>query len=95
MPVTSLSDPPTPCLDERPSPVLPLFPDLDLDVAPFSPLMADIPPFQSSAYEPEVAQEVIATSEPIPCPQTELQAAVQSILPESNTVTEATLDSTP
>ena len=95
MPVTSLSDPPTPCLDERPSPVLPLFPDLDLDVAPFSPLMADISPFQSSAYEPEVAQEVIATSEPIPCPQTELQAAVQSILPESNTVTEATLDSTP
>ena len=42
-----------------------------------------------------MAQEVIATSDPIPCPQTELQAAVQSILPESDTVTEAPVDSTP
>ena len=56
LPVTSLCDPPTPCLDERPSPVLPLFPDLDLDVAPFSPLVADTPPLKSGADEPEVAR---------------------------------------
>ena len=93
LPVSSLCDPPTPFLDERLSPVLPLFPDLDLDVAPFNPLVADTPPLQSSAYEPEVSQEVIATSDPIPCPQTELQVAVQSILPE--TMTEAPVDSTP
>ena len=95
LPFSTLFDPPTPCLDERPSPVLPLFPDLDLGVAPFSPLVADTPPLQGSACEPEVAQEVIATSDPIPCPQTELQAAVQSILPESDTVTEAPVDSNP
>ena len=43
LPFSTLLDPPTPCLYEMPSPVLPLFPDLDLDVAPFSPLVADIP----------------------------------------------------
>ena len=81
LPYSTLLDPPTPCLDERPSPVFPLFPDLDLDVALFSPMVADTPPLQGSACEPEVAQEVIATSDPIPCTQTELQTAVQSILP--------------
>ena len=95
LPFSTLLDPPTPCLDRRPSLVFPLFPDLDLDVAPFSPLVADTLPLQGSACEPEVAQEVIATSDPIPCPKTELQAAVQSILPESDTVTEARVDSTP
>ena len=95
LPFSTLIDPPTPCLDERPSPVLPLFPDFDLDVTPFSPLVADTPPLQGNACEPEVAQEVIATPDPIPCPQTELQAAVQSILLESDTVTEAPVDSTP
>ena len=68
LPFSALLDPPTPCLDERPSPVFPLFPDLDLDVAPISPLVADTPPLQGRACEPEVAQEVIATSDPIPCP---------------------------
>ena len=57
--------------------------------------MADTPSLQSCADEPKVAQEVVETSDPIPCPQTELQAAVQSILPESNSVTEAPEDSTP
>ena len=44
LPFSTLLDPPTPCLNERPSPVFPLFPDLDLDVTPFSPLVADTPP---------------------------------------------------
>ena len=95
LPFSTLLDPRPPAFDERPSPVFPLFPDLDLEVALFSPLMAYTPSLQSCADEPGMAQEVVETSNSIPCLQTELQAAVQSILPESNPVTEAPEDSTP
>ena len=42
-----------------------------------------------------MVQGVVETSDTMPCPQTELQATVQSIHPESNPETEAPEDSTP
>ena len=86
-PAPEYFDPPTPCLDEHTPPQLPLFPELDLEgIAPFSPLRPDQSPLRDLVDQTEVVPEVASstTSAPALCPEAELQAAVQSILPSSD-----------
>lgn len=77
----TLPDPSTPCMDERlPSP-LP-FSDFEAEsFALFSPLNPDLPSLQSIVDEPEASTEVVDTSYPAAQMDAELQAAVQSIIP--------------
>ena len=89
-PAPEYFDPPTPCLDEHTPPQLPLFPELDLEgIAPFSPLRPDQSPLRDLVDQTEVVPEVASstTSAPALCPEAELQAAVQSILPSSDLAT--------
>ena len=69
LPFSTLLDPPTPCLDERPSPVLPLFPDFDLDVTPFSPLVADTPLFRAMHVSLKLPKRSLRPQIPFPAPR--------------------------
>ena len=70
----------TPCQDEHPA--LPLFPKFDSPFSPFSPLPSTQPSLQDLIDEPEVAQEAPVTSSLSGITDAELQAAVDSILPD-------------
>ena len=95
MPVTSLSDPPTPCLNERPSPVLPYSQILIWMLPHFLIWWQTLPLSRAVPMSLKWSKRSLRPQTQFPGPQTELQAAVHSILPKCDTMTEAPVDSIP